>query len=151
MVYPAPEGYSFLYYCPIIQMSVPRNPSLQTSNKPDEEIKCETTTDSALTPPNVNRVLSKASFIYVRCYIFNTSMYFHTCKRPVPKLLPQTLSCFSVDTAAQWRIDLGNAVATKGSHHHVQMAAMASSGDVTPPESRPKENNRSRRAQRTYK
>ncbi len=34
---------------------------------------------------------------------------------------------------------------TKGSHHHAQMAAMTSSGDITPPESRPEENKRSRR------
>ena len=57
-----------------------------------------------------------------------------------------SLSCFSVDTATQWCIDLGNSVATKGSYHHVQMATMASSGDITPPESRPKENEKSRRA-----
>lgn len=64
---------------------------------------------------------------------------------------PQSISCFSVDAAAQWCLDLGNSVATKGSYHPVQMAAMASSGDITPLESRPKENEKSRRAQRNEK
>ncbi|KAA8585654.1 hypothetical protein FQN60_010737, partial [Etheostoma spectabile] len=47
--------------------------------------------------------------------------------------------CLGPKTAAAQRcIDLGSRAATKESHHHIQMAAMPSYGDITPPESRPK-------------
>ncbi|TNN66746.1 hypothetical protein EYF80_022988 [Liparis tanakae] len=93
------------------------------------------------------RLLTVSDRLLLLCLLQPRQEHFqrqgHSAQEETWEHVTEVTSTFLTTCNKSSVVDLDLGMATKGSPHQVQMAAMMSFGDITPPESRPKEKEKS--------